>query len=518
MIVSRRQFTLGALGAGALASLPSMARAASTSAAYDYTARATFDEFDRVFHQSGAAGQPGDTNEAGGLAWGQSYVLMGFVRMYEAYGDPHYLDRLVTNLDLILANRDSVRGVTDHRGRSLPGWRAKAPYTVGLVTLKDAAGQDLVEIRTARTYADNAVATVRAGTSADRFTLEVRNNRTNLVATFPDVSLDPAAPDYVVTRVLDAYPTPTLVTARELRTAPAAGAMPVLGETPFVSQPVLFTVHTGMITYPMAAFARLVLRSRKLRSRRTYLNKAQQYLQAARDAAAIHDEEWRQTDDGLGYFVWNKGTQLAYDGTEQPLNQGLALGQTYAELAAATGDPFYADRARRMARSFLNEVTADADDAYVWSYWPKNGKLYNGYAKTDGVSEYTPSSVPVRSVEDLSHAAIDVEFAAAVHRHGLFFQDVDMARFARTYSRNLVAPPGPDGIATAYLRVDGTGSTTTPGQYLQAPRWMPVAPWDPTVFTHSLSIYDGRAVQPTQGSQVGCVAYLNWFARRRKRS
>ncbi|MBB5075728.1 hypothetical protein [Nonomuraea endophytica] len=514
MRLSRRQFTLGALALSGTAALPVFSGTARAATAHDYTARETFDLFDRIFHDSGSAGQPTDTNEHGGLAWGQSYVLAGFIRMYEAYKDTHYLDRLIHNIDLVLAGRDSARGVTDHRGRSLPGWRAMAPYTVGLVTLKDAGGKALVEIRTALTYADNAVATVRAGSSADRFTLEVRNNRTNLVATFTDLSLDPAAPDYAVSRILDAYPTPTLVTARELRAAPSGNAVPALGATPFVSQPVIFTVHTGMITYPMASFAKLVLRSPRLRAVPKYRHKAVEYLKAAREAAAIHDDEWRQTEDGHGYFVWNKGTPLAYDGTEQPTNQSLALGQTYAELAAATGDPFYADRARRMARTFLREVRADADDAYVWSYWPAFGRTYNGFAKADGVSEFTPSGGPARQIEDLSHGAIDVEFAAAVFRNRLFYKGVDLARFARTYSKNLVAPPGADGIATAYQRVDGTGSTTTAGQYLQAPRWMAVAQWDETVFTHSRAIYDGRAVQPQLGSYLGSVAYLNWHARR----
>lgn len=509
---SRRQFTLGALALGALGGLPCTAHAAA-AAGHDYTARETFDLFDKLFHESGNAGQPTDTNEHGGLAWGQSYVLAGFIRMYEAYQDTHYLDRLITNIDLVLANRDSVRGVKDYRGLSLPAWRAMAPYTAGLVTLKDADGTPLLEVRTALTYADNAVATVRAGTGEGRFTLEVKNNKTNLVATFPDLSLDPSAPDYAVRRIFDAFPTPTLVTARELRPSPSGNATPVLGATPFTSQPVVFTVHTGMITYPMASFAKTVFRSPRLLAVPAYRRKAVEYLKAAREAAAVHDDEWRQTDDGHGYFVWNKGTPLGNDGTEQPTNQSLALGQTYAELAAATGDPFYRDRATRMARTFARELKVDADDAYVWTYWPTFGRVYSGFAKTDDVSEYTPSSNPGQGIEDLSHGAIDVEFAAAAFRNHLFYKGQDMARFARTYSKNL-ATTGGDGIPTAFQRVNGTGSTTSAGQYLQAPRWMAVAQWDDAVFSHSRSIYDARAVEPQLGSYLGCVAYLNWHARR----
>ncbi|NUR85884.1 MAG: hypothetical protein HOY71_17535, partial [Nonomuraea sp.] len=292
-MLTRRQFGLGALALGALGF--------TRSSTYDYTSRDTFDLFDRVFHGSGAVGQPGDTNEHGGLAWGQSYVLLGFMRMYQAYKDTHYLDRLVENADQVLANRDSVRGVTDHRGRSLPAWRAMHPYTVGMAVLRGGDGTPLLEVRSALSYADDAVATVTAGGSADRFTLEVRNNKTAKVATFTDLSLDPASADYAPRRILAAYPTPTMVTARDPRDAPAGGAIPALGPTPLASQPVIFTVHTGMITYPIAMFARTVLADPSLWRR--YKGKAVEYLAAARAAAAVHDDEWRQTGDGRGYFV-----------------------------------------------------------------------------------------------------------------------------------------------------------------------------------------------------------------------
>ncbi|MGP3961338.1 hypothetical protein ACTWPT_35605 [Nonomuraea sp. 3N208] len=505
MHLSRRQFGLGALAVGALGF--------SSSSAYDYTSRETFDLFDRLFHSGTGTGKPTDNNEHGALAWGQSYVLMGFMRMWEAYKDTHYLDRLVENVEQVLANRDSARGVTDHRGKSLPAWRAMHPYTVGFATLKDADGTPLLQVRTALAYADQAVATVTTGSAEGSFSLEVKNNWNNTVARFPDLSLDPASANYAVKRIYDAYPTPTMVTARDLRESPSGNATPAQGPTSFVSQPVIFSVHTGMITYPMATFARTVLANPSLWSR--YKSKALEFLKAAKDATAVHDEEWRQTEDGRGYYVWNKGTPLAYDGAEQPINQSVSLGQTFAELAAATGDHRYRDRVRRMGHTFSLDLTVDADDAYVWPYWPKFGKLYQGFAKTDNVSEFTPSyTAGARQIEDLSHGAIDVEFAVAAFRHKLSFIGDDMARFARTYSKNLVAPTGADGIATAYARVNGTGATNSAGQYMQAPRWMAVAPWDETVFTHSRAIYDGRATQPQQGSYLLCVAYLNWHAHR----
>ncbi|TDC01969.1 hypothetical protein E1267_30545 [Nonomuraea longispora] len=510
-MLTRRQFGLGALAVGALGTLHT--GTARASAGHDYTSRETFDLFDRIFHESGGVGQPTDNNEHGGLAWGQSYVLAGFIRMYEAYRDTHYLDRLVTNIDLVLGNRDSERGVADYRGESLPAWRATHPYTVGVAALKDSSGRPVLEVRSSLSYADLTTATVRAGAAEDRFTLEVRNSRNDAVATFTDLSMDPDSPDYAVRKILDAYPTPTQVTARDLREGGEI-TLPAQGATPLVSQPVIFAVHTGMITYPIASFARIVLGTPKLRADARYRAKAQEYLEAAKAAAAVHDREWRQSDDG-GHLSWVKGTPLAYDGTEMPTNQFLALGLTYAEIAAATGDPAYADRVKRMARTFARELRANDKDAYHWPYWPSFGATYRGFSRDDDLSEFTPSGNGAQQIEDLSHGAIDAEFAALAFRHKLGFNGADMARFARSYSRNM-ATTDPEGVPTTFLRVDGTGGLASSGQYLQAPRWMAVAQWDQKVFEHAKSIYEARALEPGQGSHLAGVAYLNWQARRRR--
>ena len=74
----------------------------------------------------------GITNADGHLGWGESYVLMGFVSMYEATKDTGYLDRLITHFDAVLANRDDRLGITDQiRNRIMPAWSSKK-YSAGL--------------------------------------------------------------------------------------------------------------------------------------------------------------------------------------------------------------------------------------------------------------------------------------------------------------------------------------------------------------------------------------------------
>lgn len=74
-------------------------------------------------------------NESGVLAWDESYVMRSYLEMYEATGKTKYLDKFIVHADSVLKQRDSVRGVKDYRGLSLPAWSAGKRYT-GNDTLK----------------------------------------------------------------------------------------------------------------------------------------------------------------------------------------------------------------------------------------------------------------------------------------------------------------------------------------------------------------------------------------------
>lgn len=483
----------------------------------DYTARDTFDVADLAFHAGEGHGRPDHHNEAGGLAWIQAYYLAGYARMYDAHRDTYYLDRLVTNIDQVLTMRDSARGVTDYRGLSLPAWRTKNPYTVGVAALADAAGRPVLELRTARAYADTATVTVAPGSRSGTFQLTVHSGQYGYTQTFDDLTMDAASPDFAVRRLYDGYHTLLMVTARDLRETPSQGGDPAAGQFPFASAPAIYAVHTGMITYPMASFVRTVLTSPPLAGHPHYGAKAREYLGAVEDAVAVHDAEWRDGDRGDGYLQWPKGMPVPYDGTEQPLNQFHALGLTMAELAAVTGNRRYRDRVAKMARGFAAELAVDADDAYVWHYWPTDSHVYNGYGKTGSpetdVSVYSPQYGGAKQIEDISHAAISVEFAWRAFRDRLGFTGGDMARLSRTFTRN-VAGVDASGVPTAAGRIDGSGGAAAMGTAVQIGRWMPLAWWDRGVFDHTLAVFQAHQPALDLGSRLLGVANLNWFARR----
>ncbi|MFF0267960.1 hypothetical protein [Kribbella sp. NPDC004536] len=515
--LARRTF-LQATGAVALG---------TTTTAYaddtiDYTARRTFDDWDRLFQQGGP-GQPDQPNDntnrdgrSGMLAWSQSYVLLGLVRMYETYRDTYYLDRLIDNVDQVLQVRDSARGVTDYRGLSLPAWRADHPYTTGYATLADGNGTPLLDLREALSYAEDTTIAVTAGTRPDTFTVKLVNISVNRTVTHTDLSLDPESADYAVARIYAATPGPLQLTAVDRRAAPGAGDVPQFGSYQMHCRPVIFAVHTGMITYPIASFVRIVAGSPVLRKR--YGRKAAEYLQACREAVAVHDWEY-DTD----HLIWPKGQPLPYDGCEQPINQSVGLGQTLVELALVTGDRSYRDKVAAMGRMFSAQLTADADDAYQWHYWPVGGRIYEGFTKTGDpatdLSIFTPSGGPARQFEDISHGAIDVEFAVRAFRAKLAFTGRDMARIARTFTQN-VAFTDADGLPGIHTTVAG-GAVGAASVAAQAPRWMQVTPWDPQVHAHCLALYNRYQPTPERDGQqpigfgwlLANVAYLNWGVR-----
>ncbi|NED94997.1 hypothetical protein G1H11_06690 [Phytoactinopolyspora alkaliphila] len=517
--VTRRRFlqqagflTAGGLSAGALG--VSVAGPAGASQTLDLTTPAAFDAFDAAYQSGGQS--PDNNNEAGALAWQQSYALRSFIMMYLAHGDTDYLDRFIGNVDIMLTHRDSERGVTDYRGLSLPAWRTMNPYTLGISELLDGNGQPTLEIRSGRNYADTAHVTVTHG-AGDTFSLVVRNERFDYTDTFTGLTMDPSSPDYAVQRIYDDYPGTILCTAHDQN----VGTRPAEGNYPMFAQPVILGVHTGMITYPIASFVRIVKTDPQLINDQYYQDKADEYLADVEAAVAVHDDEWRETSDGRGYYFWEKGKPFGFDGQAQPTNQSLALGRTVLELAAITGDPQHVHRATALAEMFKAELIDQVTNGVttsIWYYFPTYSAAWEGYTKTGSaetdISMHKPEYAVnggYKNYEDYSHAAIDVDFAALAHQHGYVFTSQDIAKIAATFTENLAATNA-DGRATVRYVVSGQGVLQS--NPIGAARWMAISPSDPDVFEHCLDIYEDWDNQPTptSGTRLLGVAMLNWGA------
>lgn len=315
----------------------------------------------------------GANNEKGALAWGRSYVLESYLIMYRLTGDNHYLDKFVTGADQALAARDSVRGVTDYRGLSLPAWRAAGGYTLD-----------------GKYY--------------------------------------------------------------------------------------IFAAHTGMISYPLADFADIVYWN----NLSAYKAKADTYLQAAKDAVAVHDDEWRESG-GEGWYIARRGAPVTiagstttWDGAGVPFNMYLALARAELAIYRASGEQLYLNRVTKMARHFKGHLRLDAaDNAYIWNYWW--GPAYSGWTAADNISAITKSYSGYKGIEDLNHGAIDVSFAYLAYANGIVFDEQDMQRFGSTVEKNLLRP---DGKVSS--RVDGKLYTSSTPSYLGM--WLKYSHYAPSMF------------------------------------
>jgi len=200
-------------------------------------------------------------------------------------------------------------------------------------------------------------------------------------------------------------------------------------------------VHAGMITYPVARFVYLVKKTPSLQ--KEFANKAKEYEKTVIETVNAFDENWRDGPaEGEGYYFGR------YLGRALPLNQQNAMGRTLVALWLATGETRFKTCAARLATYFKNRLRKSAK-RYVWSYWGDD----NG-------------------AEDISHAAINVDFAFQCYRAQIVFDKTDMMALVQTFKH---FARGKDGFAR---NVDGSGDTSYSPQ---AGRWVHLAYIDPEV-------------------------------------
>jgi len=175
-----------------------------------------------------------------------------------------------------------------------------------------------------------------------------------------------------------------------------------------------WAVHSGMIVAPMARFAAVVRTDPGLKVR--WNPDADRLLQVAEEAVAVHDDEFREgprAEEGYIYCLYLK--------KPVPLNMQNALARAWLAIDDATRTPKHRERVTQLARFLKNRLRPMEDGSYVWAYWPP----------LEGKSE---------SFEDISHAAINIDFMVLCFEHGVVFTQEDIARLEKTlFTRVLLA-------------------------------------------------------------------------------
>jgi hypothetical protein len=180
-------------------------------------------------------------------------------------------------------------------------------------------------------------------------------------------------------------------------------------------EPTEFTVHEGMIAYPVAIFIEEVKQDPKLQER--FGASADKFLQFINQhMLRKHEYDWLTLPDGSGGWRFRDLITDRYPNRIMPHNQYLALARAFLVLKDVPGaDPLLGQRAEQMAR-FFRVSLIEQDAAFTWHYWDW---IENGQPDHSGF-------------EDTSHGTIDVGFAIDAATRGVVFTEADMKRFTRT--------------------------------------------------------------------------------------
>ena len=175
------------------------------------------------------------------------------------------------------------------------------------------------------------------------------------------------------------------------------------------------------------------------------------------------------------------GYDIFADGTIAPLNQMNAPGRALLALHDLTGTAVYRTRATKLAAFLKSKLTHVTNgDYYLWAYYAK------------------PPTAPPGRGEDVSHAAINAHFMYEAWTRGIVFDDLDMARLTRTFTKGVYLGKGAFAGALGSRSAD---TTYTPQLY----RWTFLARFDPAVESSFLAY---AAVHPDSISAlVGAGAY-----------
>jgi hypothetical protein len=231
----------------------------------------------------------------------------------------------------------------------------------------------------------------------------------------------------------------------------------------------VWAVHTGMICLGPMDFVALVKAEARLKKR--YGKKAEEYLARIKECVAAHDADWH---DGPGT---GEGYYSDPDVGPLPLNQQNALGTVELGLYLVTRDHIYRDRVMGLARFMQNRLRRSPDGSYDWSYWPKPDRSGTGS-------------------EDISHAAINVQFMVRCNEAHVAFSGNDMSALAKTWNSHVRRAAGEWSDT-----VGGTGGPNTYTPHALA-LWLDLAPYDRMLFEDAKQSFAGVDEEKANGADL----------------
>ncbi len=369
-------------------------------------------------------------------AWSISPVLESDLIMYEVTKDPKYLNRLIDNLDLIIKERDCIKGRKNFKGEISPTWSSGNLYHSTFEDLKNKKGEPIIRVITYGKELwsplwngnNTTYITVSAGTNLNSFKVRIDNPERIYIGSEEcfDETYDNL--NFGKNEIILDNEHVKIIKLKKGAKSPEDN--PISFERRMIEnqlQP--YVVHTGLYTKTMADLVYLIKNS-DLND--YYQHKADEYLKVITEAVAYHDKEWVNMPNNRGYYKIAEDDLQWPNNVILPWNQMFGLLETMVSLYKITGDEAYKNKIERAANHFMDHVTLNKEkDLYIWNYWEWEG--YTGR-------------------ESHTYAKLDAEFIARCYDAGIVFTELDMRRFANTWATNFIKTGGK--LAN---RVDGTG-------------------------------------------------------------
>jgi hypothetical protein len=463
--------------------------------------------YDRYVAMDAAIGDDfAGSHDGAVLGWDESYVLSSYLEVYTLTRDTGWLDRLVDQVDQVIANADDVDR-DGYLGWSTSRYSVRELLNTGFEAA--AAGDSTMAANWVRwqTGTTNARRTTDRVSGAYGFQVDsdgrlwrkayqqlqtyepntvydlTFSGRTNGSAAGGNVSLLDKTTNVVLCSEAFTNTTWTSFSVPCRTPAVAGHALQVwLGHNDYrvaggrasfdnvsISGRFPYMVHDGMLGTAIAQFVRFAHRTPSLPA--LYRQKAASY-RAFLETEVV--PRWESSSYIGNTWSASAGTYLQspkFDAFSHsrpanghlPYNQALAYAHMLLVLHQVNGNATHLDRARRVGASFKSGLRLRGD-AYVWPY--------SSFSAT---------------MEDASHANIDIGAARELYQHGLVFTATDMQRFANTLTQ--IMWNGSLSAPSVSRFVDGTGDTSLSIYLVE---WTEFAQWAKSTFTIVAEQYRNR--------------------------
>lgn len=412
-----------------------------------------------------------NSTDSANLAWGEAYILRSYLDLYSLTGATSWLNKFTTHVDAITANANDDDN-DGYLGWSTWNYSAEQVANGGFETA--AAGDSTLPASWTRWQSTSATAfrqttnkqsgswgleLVTNGTSWQRLhqTLPAYHPHSPYILQFYGKTNGSAAGgrayiyDATTSTVLASISfTETAWTRKELKfiTPNVAGhtlqvwlshnSYSVTGGRAYfdgvsVLQNISWMVHDGQVGLPMAEFVRLVADTPALQA--SYLTKAnayqaflQNHIIARWESSPAIGNTWVSLSATTGTYKFPTSSN------HLPYNQSGVFLNMLMVMHDITGNATYLDRAKRGAQFFKNNLTTSGT-SYVWNY-----------------ADYSST------VEDTSHANLELSHAWEMFNLGQVFVGADMDKFTSTLMNLMWNGSTTAPVVTSYVNGTGDGS------------------------------------------------------------